>query len=108
MARFSIDTKNGRMRATSEDGENVTLYLWDSPGFSAELASHVVTVKLADLRQVVSHFEWLEGKDDDARKEQTQHTGITVNIDTDELAAALAKPIAEQIAKSLRTRGGRL
>ena len=107
MSKFSICTKNARMRAESDDGETITLYLWDSQGFTAMHADHIVIVKLADLRQIVSHFEWLGDDDKDARKERSEHTGITLDIDTEMLAKALTKHIARNLAKPMRLRLGK-
>jgi len=102
MARFSISTRNGRMRAESEDGENITLALWNTPGFSALLADHTVTVRLADLRQIVSHFDWLdsaesERKEHVERNERNEYAPITIEIDSQAFALALAQQIAGRL-----------
>lgn len=107
MSRFSISTRNGRVRASSEDGENITLLLWDKAGFSAVACDHEVTVKIGDLRQIVAHFDWLEDNTADEndrnrrRHQQVTHEGFSLDLDANLVGKLVAKHLARQIAKGI-------
>lgn len=105
MTKFSISSKSGRIRAESDDGETLRLFVNTNGSGFDPLHTIEVPVKLADLRQIVAHFDWLQDDGEDEkpkRTEQTEHVGLTLEIDPETLAAALAKPLAKQIAKSIR------
>lgn len=107
MSRYSISSRNGRMRATSEDRETITLFLWDKTGFGVQTADHVADIHIADLRQIVSHFDWLDDDDDEGssaagRHEQTEHTGILLELDSNAFADALARQIAQSVRVTVK------
>lgn len=107
MSKFDIHSKSGRIRAESDDCENITLYIWNTPGFAAHLVDHVVTVKLKDLREIVSHFDWLQSDEKPSeRKEQDTHTSITLEIDPEQIAKLVAKHVARTLYESVRLKRG--
>lgn len=58
--RFNIVSRNGLLRADSEDGERLMLRIYLPGAKDVSDWETCVHVNLSDLRQIVSHFDWLQ------------------------------------------------